>query len=705
MPQAIAGVLIKLGVNVIVAQLIATVAVNFLLSRVSRMLAGTKRAFSPDTTQQVTVVDSTAPRMIIYGSVRTSGVMIFYGTPETKGSRLWYTIAIAGHQCDALTDIWFDNIQIPDASIDSGTGAVTSGPYTGAVFVHRKTGTSTQTAISSQVADVEVWDSNHKGIGIAYFSVLLLSDSLRGETVAPVFPNGAPRDFFVQAKGRRVYDPRKDSTNGGSGSHRLTNPSTWEWSDNSALCTADYITGGSQWYDTTTITSRLGMNESTDRVDWAAVITAADVCDQTPSIPGGSEKRYTCNGVLSCGDTHQQNLSKLLGSMAGQCVYTGGKYRIFAGAYDSPAHTITDSDLTGPYQIFTSTPRDQLYNAVSAVYIDPAQNYQSVTAPLRTDATYESDDGERIIRPIDLPMTNSPYTAQRIAELSKRQSRNQITGSIQLGINGFKVKLWETFNLALSECWAGNKVVRCTDWKFIPQSPPQIEITFRLEDSSAYTDLASGAYEVAPSITANPNSSDVPGPATALQSSSQDNAILLIWQPSPTSGVTYELEESTAASMTSPTVVYRGADAQAVIPKAVTTTYYYRVRCKRFGQYSTYEPPANGVAGAAGSITAGFRAAVSPGSVYKYTTSSSATTGSAVASPINGTAPFTYSWARISGDTSITITSSTSASTTFSRTGMSTLTEYTAIFRCTITDNTSATATADVTVTIYRDVP
>ena len=44
----------------------------------------------------------------------------------------------------------------------------------------------------------------------------------------------------LEVKGMLVYDPRLDSTNGGSGSHRLATPSTWEWSDNPALCFADF---------------------------------------------------------------------------------------------------------------------------------------------------------------------------------------------------------------------------------------------------------------------------------------------------------------------------------------------------------------------------------------------------------------------------------------------------------------------------------
>lgn len=80
-----------------------------------------------------------------------------------------------------------------------------------------------------------------------------------------------------------------------------------------------------------------------------------------------------------------------------------------------------------------------------------------------------------------------------------------------------------------------------------------------------------------------------------------------------------------------------------------------------------------------------------------------AVTNSVTATVSNGVGPFTYSWARVSGDT-FTIDSSTSASTTFRRSGTTVAepgTTYTGTYRCTVTDtgNSNYTASADVTVT------
>lgn len=70
------------------------------------------------------------------------------------------------------------------------------------------------------------------------------------------------------------------------------------------------------------------------------------------------------------------------------------------------------------------------------------------------------------------------------------------------------------------------------------------------------------------------------------------------------------------------------------------------------------------------------------------------TTSSVVVTAHGGAPGYTYSWVRISGSSSITATASTSASTAFTAT-LSANQEFSAVFQCTVTDSSGATALAD----------
>ena len=75
------------------------------------------------------------------------------------------------------------------------------------------------------------------------------------------------------------------------------------------------------------------------------------------------------------------------------------------------------------------------------------------------------------------------------------------------------------------------------------------------------------------------------------------------------------------------------------------------------------------------------------------------TTQSATATPTGGTIPITYAWTRVSGDTGFTITSASSASTTFSR-FLAAETTYSAVFQCTATDALGVVRSDTVSVSV-----
>lgn len=85
----------------------------------------------------------------------------------------------------------------------------------------------------------------------------------------------------------------------------------------------------------------------------------------------------------------------------------------------------------------------------------------------------------------------------------------------------------------------------------------------------------------------------------------------------------------------------------------------------------------------------------------------SETSGVVTATGAGGTAPYSYSWARVSGaanasTTGIVVTSGSAAATTFSASSLAAGESRSAVWRCTVTDANGFTGTADVTVTISR---
>lgn len=74
-------------------------------------------------------------------------------------------------------------------------------------------------------------------------------------------------NITATARMLKVYDPRLDSTAGGSGSQRLADSTTWAWSQNPVLALAHFLS-----------TPGFGPEES---LDWTTVATCADIADQT----------------------------------------------------------------------------------------------------------------------------------------------------------------------------------------------------------------------------------------------------------------------------------------------------------------------------------------------------------------------------------------------------------------------------------------
>ena len=439
----------------------------------------------------VTVRSTVAPRKIIYGTARSSGPIVYANVRPEPGSNnnseLWAVIAVAGHEVDSITDAWIDAKHIAASEIDAG-GDVnsTSDYYLGGrahASFYRRLGTDTQTAATElTTAFSGDWTGVHRGRGVAYVVTKLLLSDL---SAADIFKDGPPRQYRFLVKGKKVYDPRLDSTNGGAGTHRTDDATTWEWSDNPALCTADYITD-----------EKFGLGAPYGEINWPKVITAADICDASVSIPGGAtQTRYTCNGVLEARKSHRENLAALVGCMNGSAVWTGGQWQIRAGAYEAPSITLTADDLAGDLQIKPDRSRRDRINSVSGTFVDPASDYAPTEFNPVTDTTTKADrdNGRLLRRAVGLNLTNNELLAQRIAFIRTRLARRETVVVFPCNLRGLQIAVQSMVTLTLPELGWTSKVFRCVGWDF---SDEQIKLTLREEDSTTYDDPIATDYGV-----------------------------------------------------------------------------------------------------------------------------------------------------------------------------------------------------------------
>jgi hypothetical protein len=587
-------------------------AISYGLSAASAALMGRPKIGAGSRAREMVIRTTTGPRGIVYGEVTTGGTLVFVGTTGLKNEFMDFVIAVAGHEVEAITDVWFDDVKIPLADIASGSavGGAVGGtgdyrPRDGdpVAYVYKFTGRSDQVAsatLYTSVTGYTEWTTAHRLQGTAYVHIRLVRNN-------KAYEQGPPQNFRFGVKGAKVYDPRLDSTNGGTGTHRLADARTWAWSNNPALIVADYITGGTLTNDLETPVRKRGFGASTDDVDWSYVIAAANICDESVAIPGGTQVRYTCDGVVyPSEDTPDADcLESLLTSMLGQVTYTAGKYRIYAGAYQTPTYTLNETDLAGPVTFQTAKGRADRHNVVRGTRYDGEQGVAVEFLP-RTDSSYQAIDGRALYHDIELPCTTNEYRAQRIAQTILRRSREQKTLIWAGQASAAKVAVWETVYVTCGELGLSNKVFRCIERKTrfaSGEDAPLVELTLREEFASTYADPLTGDYgsvTVATDPGPTPDALDEP---TLLTATPLYTAIEFRWTPGASPiplGVQFELYEHSASTpFSSATLIWIGTATTAVIAKDDTIPRYYWVRAARGNAASATEPAVTGLAAAA----------------------------------------------------------------------------------------------------------
>ena len=437
-----------------------------------------------------TVREPAATRKVIYGKIRVGGAVVFI-TNSNSNKDLYLVIAFAGHEVESFESIWFNDQKV----WENGSFVANWASY--ADFgIHKGDQTASDSVLTSVSPD---WTSTHILNGIAYLRVKMVWDEDRVK-----FPNGVPNVSAI-IKGKKVYDPRKDSTSSvydsslGTGTHRADTASTWEWSQNPALCIRDYLTN-----------ETYGLGEDSDAIDLTSIASVADICDEQVTLDaGGTQDRYHCDGVVDTGTSLKANIEALVACMGGRVGYVDGKYFVQAAEYETPTITISEEHMVGPLTVQTKQSRRSVYNGVKGTFVSEEENYVVADYPSKIDSTYATEDGDPIYLDMPLPFVTNQQRAQRLAKIALQRSRQQTLVTVPLNLAALQFKAGDFINITNSRMGWTTKPFEVLDYSLDVNASGAITVNVQcIETDSAVYDWTASTDEDAYNEASDPSADD-----------------------------------------------------------------------------------------------------------------------------------------------------------------------------------------------------
>jgi hypothetical protein len=417
-----------------IIQFVITTAISYIISPKPKALRQSSQDEAKGTL--VNKDSNNNPIPVVYGKRQVGLTRVFV---ESSGADNQY-LYVAGVLCEgggagitAIDEVYVDDKLVTfDGSLTDGTiRGVSSGDanyYKGGeslISIQGFFGLDNQSA-SSLLDETTNWTSDHKLSGLAYVA-------LRFKWNQDAF-NGLP-EVRVTVRGKKIYDPRLDSTKGGSGSHRQDTASTWAYSANSSLVLLDYLRN-----------SRYGKGLPNDafETNYDTFKTSANTCDTqvTPYSGATSDiNLFETNAVIDSEKKVLENVRELLVPMRAIFNYTQGKYKIIIEGSGSSQLLLTKDNVVSEVKLQGES-KSEKYNRVIGTFTNPEKDYQSDTVsfppfddsalPVEDQhATMLSDDNNTLLeRSFDMLQVTSPYQAEEICENILKRSRNNLKAEV-----------------------------------------------------------------------------------------------------------------------------------------------------------------------------------------------------------------------------------------------------------------------------------
>ncbi len=394
------GTILGYGVGTIASKLATTVALSALSRAISTQKA-TGGSAGIKTSQ--TLTGETNPEAIVLGWTATAGQALCPPMSHGKNNRyMTHVIELCSAPGATLSRLMIGSQYVTLGAEDSEYGRpVTSGDYAGLVWVKyydgRQTAADPMLMAKYGTYPDRPWQADMVGHGICYAILTFCFHDKRLTSI--------PKYLFEMV-GIPLYDPRQDSTNGGNGAQRWSNPLTWTQTVNPAVICYNLMRGitlpGGDVYG--------GRAESAD-VPLAVWIAGMNVCDQWPA--GGSAPQYRGGMEVSLDSKPAEVIEEFLKGASADIADVAGIWKVRFGGPGLPVMTISDDDvIVSKEQTLDPFPAlDSTYNGVTATYPDPDGLWQGKEAPARYNADLEAADrfGRKVA---DLQLNAVPWLDQ-----------------------------------------------------------------------------------------------------------------------------------------------------------------------------------------------------------------------------------------------------------------------------------------------------
>jgi hypothetical protein len=498
-----------------VVQLVVTTAISWVLKP-----EPPKRNVQQQETAQGILVNKASNNTaipVVYGQRQVGISRVFVESSGTDNNYLYMAGVLCeggGNGIESIDEIYInDKLVTWSGSLTDGTVRTVNSSDTNfykdgsLISVQSFYGLDNQ-SVSSLLDESTNWGSNHKLSGVAYlaFKFTWNQDAF----------NSLP-EVKVVLKGKKIYDPRLDSTKGGSGSHREDTASTWAYSNNSSLVLLDYLRN-----------TRYGkaLPNSSFETNYDSFKTSADLCDTnvTPYSGGTDINLFETNIVLDSEQKLIDNVRELLNPMRAIFTYTQGKYFLIIENTGTSSLSLNSNNIIGGIKIFGEK-KNNKYNRVIGTFVNPSKEWQedTVTFPPADDSALpvedryatllSQDNGTNLESNFTFQGITNPYQAEELCEIILKRSRNALAVEVVVTSEALNLTIGDLVDLTYTTGGFSSKIFRVYGLTINTDSTVSLKLIEHQDNFYTWSEKAQ-APTIADTTLPNPNNVQAPSSVT-----------------------------------------------------------------------------------------------------------------------------------------------------------------------------------------------